>query len=66
MDKKLIQKTLEYWQPKYDTMGVKLTEEDAREIIDNMTGFIKLLDEWDRAENEKEGDFPKNTTNNID
>lgn len=41
--KELIQKTLDFWQPRYDVMGEKLTEEDAREILDNMIGFVELL-----------------------
>jgi hypothetical protein len=46
--KELIQKTLDLWQPKYDTIGVKLTEEDAREILNNMTGLVLLLADLDK------------------
>jgi len=45
-----IKETLEFWQPKYDQLGVKLTEEDAREILDNLTGFFNTLAEIDRRQ----------------
>lgn len=28
----------------------ELTREDGREIVENMTGFFRLLQEWDRAD----------------
>ena len=49
--KEFIQKTLDFWQPKYDAVGVKLTEEDAREIIENTVALFDLLDELDRKYN---------------
>jgi len=39
--------TKEVWQPYYDE---ELSENDAVEIIDNMTAFINLLIKWDKAE----------------
>lgn len=27
-----------------------LSREDARQIVENLTGFFRILDQWDRAE----------------
>jgi hypothetical protein len=43
MDKEFIQHTIQVWQPYYRR---SLSEEDAREIIHNMTGFFNLLAKW--------------------
>ena len=40
----LIERTLETWQQRAER---RLTEEDAREIIANMSGFLLILVEWD-------------------
>jgi hypothetical protein len=45
--KEFIQETIDVWQP---YSKEKLTEEDAREIIDNMTGFFALLNKWDKEQ----------------
>lgn len=42
-----IEQTLATWQPRTKR---QLTREDGREIIENMTGFFRILREWDRAE----------------
>lgn len=42
-----IVKTLEVWQTKILS---DLTREDARQIIDNVTGFFGVLQEWEAAE----------------
>jgi hypothetical protein len=42
-----IDQTLATWQP---LAKRQLTREDGREIIENMTGFFRILLEWDRAE----------------
>lgn len=47
---KIIQETLEFWQPKYDKMGVKLTKQDAIEILDNLTNYVNLLYKWELEE----------------
>lgn len=47
----LITYTKEVWQPYYQE---ELTENDAVEIIDNMTDFMNLLIKWKRAKKEKE------------
>ena len=52
--KETIQSTLNLWQPKYDKIGVRLTEEDAREILDNVTGFFHLLFELDKKYNSEQ------------
>lgn len=40
----LIEQTLRVWQPHTDR---ELTLEDAREIIENISGFFHLLLTWD-------------------
>ena len=49
--KELLEKTIRVWQPLGEE---KLTEEDAREIVENLTGFFSLLGEWERENVEKE------------
>jgi hypothetical protein len=48
---KLIQETIELWQPLSEKT---LNEEDAREIIENITGFFSLLHEWEQNNGKKE------------
>ncbi|PHZ86710.1 hypothetical protein [Paremcibacter congregatus] len=43
----MVKEALEVWQPRSKR---PLSEEDAREIIENTTGFFKLLHKWKRAE----------------
>ncbi|MDD5236555.1 MAG: hypothetical protein PHU91_02705 [Candidatus Omnitrophica bacterium] len=50
--KELIQKTLDYWGPKYALIGQNLTAEDAREILDNLCGLIEYLAELDKKFNQ--------------
>jgi hypothetical protein len=42
-----IEQTIAIWQKRTDR---KLTREDAREIIENITGFFTILHEWERKE----------------
>jgi hypothetical protein len=42
-----IEQTVAIWQKRTDR---RLTREDGREIIENMTGFFSVLQEWDRKE----------------
>jgi hypothetical protein len=42
-----IAQTIALWEPR---AGRQLTREDAREIIENVTGFFRILQEWDQAE----------------
>ncbi len=44
---KLLDRTREIWQPR---LGRDLTDEDARQIMHNVTGFFGVLAEWARAE----------------
>jgi hypothetical protein len=43
----LIDRTRRVWQPR---TGHNLTDEDARQITENITGFFAVLAEWSRAE----------------
>jgi hypothetical protein len=43
-----IEKTIRVWQSR---SREKFTHEDARVIIQNMTDYLELLMEWERAEN---------------
>jgi hypothetical protein len=40
-------RTRQVWQPR---LGRDLTDEDARQIAQNFTGFFGILAEWSRAE----------------
>jgi hypothetical protein len=40
----LIEQTKQFWQAR---TGKPISDEDAREIIENITGFFKILIEWD-------------------
>jgi hypothetical protein len=44
---KQIVRTRQIWQPR---LGRDLTDEDARQITHNVTGFFGVLAEWSRAE----------------
>jgi hypothetical protein len=48
-----IEETRVFWQSRTERV---LTREDAREIIENMTGFFRVLLEWDRAKRTKHPD----------
>ncbi len=54
----LLERTKQVWQPR---TARQLTDDDAREIIENMVGFFRLLHEW-RGEDLKDVDDP--TRNN--
>lgn len=43
----LIARTKEIWQPR---ATCRLSDEDAREIAENVTGFFRLLLEWEARE----------------
>ena len=42
----LIEQTRKVWQPRLQR---NLTDEDARQIAENVTGFFAILAEWSRA-----------------
>jgi hypothetical protein len=44
---KQIDRTRKIWQPR---IGRDLIDEDARQIMHNVTGFFGVLTEWSRAE----------------
>ena len=44
---KLIARTRQIWHPRF---GRDLTDDDAHQILHNVTGFFGLLAEWSRAE----------------
>lgn len=52
---KSLDDTIALWEPKYQQRdpSVKLTHEDAREILTNLHGFFGLLAKWDAQEKEK-------------
>jgi hypothetical protein len=43
----LFDRTRKVWQPR---IGRDLTNEDVRQITENMTGFFTILAQWSRAE----------------
>lgn len=49
-ESQLIARTKELWQPR---TAHNLSDEEAREIAENVTGFFKLLREWEASENER-------------
>lgn len=44
---KLVEYTIAVWQPRTPR---RLGKEDAREIMENLTGFFAILTEWNRNE----------------
>ncbi len=42
----LIQHTIRVWEPR---LGRPLSEEDARQILENVVGFFRVLHAWDRG-----------------
>jgi hypothetical protein len=43
----LFDRTRKVWQPR---IGRDLTNEDARQITENISGFFSILAQWSRAE----------------
>lgn len=52
--KEMIQRTIDEWGPYAAQKGEILTEEDAREILDNVTSLFDLLYEIDQKYKEKD------------
>lgn len=44
IDPEFLDKTIAFWQPRTTRT---LTREDARQMIENATGFFRVLAEWD-------------------
>jgi hypothetical protein len=53
--RQLIQQTLDFWQPRTPQT---LAPEDARQIVENFTGFFRILREWERAEQRSASPVP--------
>lgn len=51
MNKDFLRKTIHVWQPLSEE---KLNEEDAREIVENLTGFFSLLRQWEQKNGKEE------------
>ena len=47
IEENFINHTLEFWQKQTPQ---KLSYEDARQIIANVTGFFEVLSKWERSE----------------
>ena len=52
-------RTLAVWQPRTSR---PLTEEDARQITENVTGFFRVLQKWSRAEKAPSAEGEKTAT----
>ena len=55
----LIDRTLEVWQPRN---AQRLSDEDARAILENVKGFFTLLLEWETNEQQKRAAARMNRT----
>lgn len=49
--REFLEKTIHVWQP---LSKERLTEEDAREIVENLTGFFSLLRQWEQKNGKEE------------
>jgi hypothetical protein len=43
----LIDRTIAVWQPRLPS---EISREEARQIAENVTGFLSILDDWSRGE----------------
>lgn len=59
MNSKIIQSTKEFWQKRSSST---ITDEDARTIIENLSGFFEVLSRWE--ESQRLG--PKRCTKNVE
>ncbi len=50
----LVEETVGLWQPRTTR---QLTPENAREIVENITGFFRILGEWAEAETRTQQDY---------
>ena len=51
MERLSLEETVRFWQPRYSR---PLTPEDARQIVENMTGFFSVLQRWSAAANSRQ------------
>jgi hypothetical protein len=49
----LIQHTIRVWEPR---LRRPLSEEDARQILENVVGFFRVLHGWDRKQRDPESE----------
>ncbi|MDL1878402.1 hypothetical protein FBQ85_25055 [Cytophagia bacterium CHB2] len=49
-DADFLRQTASFWQQK---TGVAFSQEEARETVENLAGFFRVLAEWENAENSK-------------
>ena len=61
-DDGLLSRTMATWQPRTERT---LSETDAREIASSVSGFFRLLDEWDRRSSEEADRQPEETVNHA-
>ena len=54
----LITDTLAFWQPRVQR---ELTGEDARQIVENLTGFFGVLERWQQQHKAAVRGLPTNT-----
>lgn len=54
----LIQHTIRVWEPR---LGRPLSEEDARQILENVVGFFRVLHSWEQKLRDAESE-----PNNVD
>ena len=59
----LIDRTRTVWQPR---IGRNLTDEDVRQIVENVSGFFKILRDWSRVEPAPANDAGKPVTSSND
>jgi len=55
IESELIQQTILFWE---QYAGIRLSAQEAREAIANMSGFFELLNEWEVRESEVEVNKP--------
>ena len=54
MNQDFIEKTIKAFQPYYNELGITLTESNAIEIIENLTGLFLIVEQI-HARNKKNG-----------
>ena len=58
VDENLFDRTRKIWQPR---IGRDLTNEDARQINENVTGSFTILAEWSQCEDVDSNERPERT-----
>jgi hypothetical protein len=60
---KFLDDTIEFWQPRIQR---ELSPEDARQIAENLSGFFKVLRDWEAAERQGSRDVSRGDTGDPD